>query len=332
MAVDRIKEIFLAVDALPAQEHPAVGIKVIGLFVDRSKAGHSITACIKIVSITADLLELVGRIASVCVPVFIAFIKLDEFSSKHIALGKSSDGIGGRYCRCCLFHLAGDMIVQRIVKLIIDCIDKRSAGVVYVRGDRDHIPFACYTDMSCFDREGKHTIVTRTVNVAEFLEVVDRSLHPAAAEGGRRVSEPVVICKGRVHFFDKSGRVAGVATVVVELEDVRADIDAAGDDLVLHLFLNISAGEVGSVTGSDLRDQGVIVDVVGVIRAAFVGAAPEDVYLGVSDGKAGSLLEVDDRDAGIIGGLDDRVVSRKKILAVIGLGGAGLEVGRVRKV
>ena len=62
VAVDRVKEVFLAVDSLPAKEHPAVAVKVIDLLIDLLEALGPDSIGVEVVGVTVDLLEFGGGI------------------------------------------------------------------------------------------------------------------------------------------------------------------------------------------------------------------------------------------------------------------------------
>ena len=100
--------------------------------------------------------------------------------------------------------------------------------------------------MARLDSESQHAIVTCAVDIAGLLKRGERCFDPAAAAGAGVIAVPVVICERGIHFFHKSGRVAGAAAVVAHLIDVRLNIDPALNDLALSLFLNISAGQEGN--------------------------------------------------------------------------------------
>ena len=224
------------------------------------------------------------------------------------------------------------MIIQCVVELISDLIYNVSITVFDAGSDRAHVSFAGDTDVARFHCKSEHSVVSGAVDIAGILEVIDRSLHPAASKGGRTVSEPVVVGKGGIHFFDKSGRVAGVSAVVVELVYVSAQIDPAVHQLSLNFTLNITAGEVGDCSGSDFCHKGVVVDIFRVIVAARVCAAPEDFHCRVSDFKRGALFQINDLAAVIIGSIDNIVIAVQKILAIAGGLGPAFHVIRVRKV
>ena len=102
--------------------------------------------------------------------------------------------------------------------------------------------------MARLDSESQHAVVTCAVDIAGFLQGGERCFDPAAAAGIGVIAVPVIICERGIHFFHKSGRVAGAASVVAHLIDVRLNIDTALNDLALSLLLNISAGQEGNTS------------------------------------------------------------------------------------
>ena len=70
--------------------------------------------------------------------------------------------------------------------------------------------------------------------------------------------------------------------MVVELENIGADIDPAAEDLIFRLFLDISAVEIGDGAGRYLGNERVVVDVAGIVRAAAVAAPPKNRHFCVA--------------------------------------------------
>ena len=244
VTVDRVKVVFLAVNSLPAQEHLALRVKIVEFSVDLPGTGLAVTVGVEVVSITVDLLEFALAVRAVLVAVFYAAGSLDKLCSVTISCRKGSRGVSSRHCRRGALHLSGDMIIQRVVELVSDLVYNVSFTVFDIGSDGAHVSLACDTDVACFHGEGEHAVVSGAVDIACILEVIDRCLHPAAAEGGRTVPEPVVVGKRGIHFFEKSGSIAGVSAVMVEFEYVSAQIDPAVHELVLNFTLNIAAGEI----------------------------------------------------------------------------------------
>jgi len=211
------------------------------------------------------------------------------------------------------------VIIQRVVELIGDLVDNVSAAVFDIGRDGTHIALAGDADMTGFDTESDHAVIAGTVYVARALEVVDRSLDPSAPEGIGAVAQPVVVSEGRVDFLDKRLGIAGVAAMMVEFEDVGFNVNAASYDLILGLFLDITAGEIGDGSGCDLRDQGVVIDVVGVISAALVSASPQDLDSRAADGEGGAFLEIHYFDSVVVRGVYDPVVAVEHFPAVSAL-------------
>ena len=140
------------------------------------------------------------------------------------------------------------MIGQRVVKLVLDLVDDITGAVLNVGCDSLEIALAGNTDMARLDSESQHAIVTCAVDIAGLLKRGERCFDPAAAAGIGVIAVPVIIRERGIHFFHKSGRVAGAASVVAHLIDVRLNIDTALNDLALSLLLNISAGQEGNTS------------------------------------------------------------------------------------
>ena len=316
MTVDGVKVEFLSVDTLPSQVHSAFGVKIVQLSVDTLPACQTVSVRVEIIDIAVNGLEFVLAVGAVFIAVFDAARSLDESGCVRVPFGKSGCRIARRYrCRCRL-HFGGDMIIQRVVELIRYRVDDVAAAVLDIGRHRTHVSLAGNADMPGLDGKSEHAVVSCAVNIAGILEVVDRRLHPSAAKGRGTVSEPVVIGKRGVHFFDKCSRITGISAVVVELENIGADVNPARHKLILDFTLDIAAGEVGNRSGSNFCDQRVIVDITGIIRVAVVGASPEDFDRGFSDFEGGAFLEVDDLTAVFFGRIHYIVIPVQKVLAI----------------
>ena len=332
MSVFGVKIVLLAVNALPAKEHFSVCAEVVPLVVKLLPACRHDSVFVKIVNVAVDILEFAYAEGTVSVAVFIARGSLDELGRVGISCGKRSSGVFRGNGGSGASHSLCDVVIQSVIELVIDRVDDIAFAVLNVDVDAVHISLAGNTDVACLHCESEHAIVSCAVNIASILEVVDRSLHPAAAEGSGAVLKPVVISERGIHFFDKCGRVAGIAAVMIELIDVRAQIDAAAHQLALHFTLYIAAGEEAGVSRRDLGDEGVVVDVIGVVTSAGVGTSPKDAHGGISHCEAGTFLEIDDRAAVSVGCIYDRVVAVQEILAVTASLRACLEILGIREI
>ena len=220
MTVYRIKQVFFAVNSLPAKQHDAVGIEVVSLAVNCSETGYTVSVLIKIVCLAIDLLELTRAVRAILIAVFDSAGGLDELGNICIPFRQSCGGIVRRNsCRGAL-HARCDDVVQSVVKLIVYGIDDLSRTVFDLDVHGIHISLAGNTDMTGLDGEGEHSVVSGAVYIAGVFEIIDRGLNPAAAERGGAVTHPVIVSKGRIHFFEKSCRITGVSAVMVEFEDV----------------------------------------------------------------------------------------------------------------
>ena len=186
--------------------------------------------------------------------------------------------------------------------------------------------------MTGFDREGEHSVVSGAVYIAGVFEIVNSGLNPAAAKGGGAVAHPVIVSEGRVHFFDKSSRIAGISAVMVELEDVGGNIDPAADDLALCLLLDIPAVEIGYRAGRDLGHEGIVVNVTGIVSTAAVTASPKNINVGIANCKRRPFLEINDLSSCIIGCGYNIVISVEEALAVTAGLSSFFEIGRVRQI
>ena len=203
MAVHRVKEVFLAIDPFPAQEHFTVGIEVIGLAAYRFETGGPISVLVKIVSIAVYLLELICTVGAVLVAVFDAAGGLDKLCYISVPGRKSCRRVCSCYSRRAALHTRRDNIIQSIVELIVNSIYYPAGSVFYLDIYRVHISLAGYADMTCFDRKCEHSVVSGAVNVASVFDAVNGRLHPASAEGGGTVAYPVIVSKRGIHFFEK---------------------------------------------------------------------------------------------------------------------------------
>ena len=93
MTVHGIKQVFPAADPLPAEQHDAVGIEVVGLAVDRSETCYAVSVLVKIVSVAIDLLELVCTVGAVLIAIFDAAGGLDELGYISVSGRKSRGGV-----------------------------------------------------------------------------------------------------------------------------------------------------------------------------------------------------------------------------------------------
>ena len=255
VAVHRVEEVFFPVYSLPAKEHSAVLVKIVCLFVDRLEAGLPHAVLVEIVGVAADLLKLIRDEGAVGIAVLVTFGGLHELGCEFVALGQSCAGVGRRNGRSRLLHCRRDVVIQGVVKLIGHPVDDISAAVLDTGDHGAHVSLACDAYMSGFHAESDHAVISAAVDIAEVFEIIDGCLYPSAREGRLTVTVPVVVGKRGVDFLHKCFGIAGVAAVVVHFEDIRPDIDTAVDELVLSLFFDIAAGEIGDTSGSDLGHQ-----------------------------------------------------------------------------
>ena len=194
--------------------------EVVSLAVNCSETGYTVSVLIKIVCLAIDLLELTRAVRAILIAVFDSAGGLDELGNICIPFRQSCGGIVRRNsCRGAL-HARCDDVVQSVVKLIVYGIDDLSRTVFDLDVHGIHISLAGNTDMTGLDGEGEHSVVSGAVYIAGVFEIIYRGLNPAAAERGGAVTHPVIVSKGRIHFFEKSCRITGVSAVMVEFEDV----------------------------------------------------------------------------------------------------------------
>ena len=182
VAVYGVEEELLAVDALPAKEHLAFRIKVVHFTGNLLETGQAVAVCIEVIGISVNCLEFALTVGTVLISIFYAAGSFDKSGCVRVSGGESSRGVARRYgCRRAL-HLRSDMIIQSVVELVGDLVDDVSAAVLDTCVDRAHISLAGDADVACFHSECEHAVIACTVDIAGILEVVDRSLHPAAAK------------------------------------------------------------------------------------------------------------------------------------------------------
>lgn len=189
--------------------------------------------------------------------------------------------------------------------------------------------------------KGRMPVDDRMENISPFaLGIFDDRRCPAVLAEPAFITGVAEIAESRLDCIQEITGIAAQAAVMIELENIRCQIDIPVEDILLCILFNIAAVKESYVSAGKSGTQRHVVDIGGhrlivfciAGKRSFAGHPVKDGSLDQSALKSVSGIEGDDRNTFRFSHFDGLVKDRDILCKELGVPAFSVQIGRVLQV